>query len=221
MKTSQRIFVFLIVLIPAVLANAQSDRDLEQTCRTEVARRLNMNRDRVDANMSGWTNGRAQVQWRGNNRNGYCQINRQMRIVDFRDLGMGNPRDDRDDDRDYRDSRWHSISDYPRVAVDTDGRGPFNLENQSYRIRRGYVNTRETPSVAFNCDGNFRVTFRGEIGQANSDREFVMRITSSDRGDARGMATFRLNPDKNEVEFISVRGRLNGRRFDGTFDRNR
>jgi len=47
-----------------------------------------------------------------------------------------------------------------------------------------------------------------------------MRITSSDRGDARGMVTFRLNADRNEVEFISVRGRLNGRRFDGTFDRN-
>ena len=221
MNTFQRIFVFFVVLFPAVLAVAQSDRDFEQTCRVEVSRRIDTDRNRVDADMSGWDNGRARVQWRSNNSNGYCLINRQMNIIDFRDFAQGNPRDDRrDDDWDDRDNRWRPISDYPRVAVDTDGHGTFNPDNQSLRIQRGYVNTRDTPSVTLRCERNYRVTFRGDVVKANGDSEFVLRITSSDRGDARGMVTFRLNADRNEVEFISVRGRLNGRRFDGTFDRN-
>jgi hypothetical protein len=170
--------------------------------------------------MSGWADGRARVQWRANNRNGYCLIDRRMNVVDFKESGRGGDDDRWDDDRDDRGNRWRPISDYPRLAVDTDGRGPLTRDSQTCRLKRGYVNTRETPSVTLRCQNDYRVTFRGDVVRANGDREFVIRITSSDRGDARGMATFRLNSDKNEVEFINVRGRLNGRPVEGTFDRN-
>lgn len=223
MRVFRGVFWSFFVLFLAISASAQSERELEQTCRVEVGRRLNLSRDGIKADMSGWSDNRARVQWRSNDRSGYCVIDRRMNVVDFKDSGRGgDERDDhrRDDDWDNDGSRWHSISEYPRLAVDTDGRGPLKVDNQTLRIRRGYVNTRETPSVALRCDRNYRVTFRGDVVQANGDREFVIRITGSDRGDARGMATIRLNPDRNEVEFINVRGRLNGRPFEGTFDRN-
>jgi hypothetical protein len=46
-----------------------------------------------------------------------------------------------------------------------------------------------------------------------------MDIRSSDRGNATGRATFRFNGSKNEVEFISVDGRMNGSEFNGSFNR--
>ena len=54
-----------------------------------------------------------------------------------------------------------------------------------------------------------------------SNREFTMIITGSDRGNARGQAQVRLNPDHNEVEMITVEGRLNRDDFNGKFNRNR
>jgi len=46
-----------------------------------------------------------------------------------------------------------------------------------------------------------------------------MRITRSDRSNATGTATFRVNGDRNEVESINVNGRINGRDFSGNFNR--
>ncbi|HEY1264934.1 MAG TPA: hypothetical protein VGF06_15505 [Terriglobales bacterium] len=223
MNTFRRIVPLAFLLSCTVLACAQSDRDYQQACRAEAARRLNLSRDRVDADMSGSDQGRVRVQWRGNGRYGYCLLDRRMNVVEFKDFGTdrnGRDGDRRDDDWDNDGGRWRPISEYPRLAVDTDGHGSFKRENQNLRIRRGYVNTRETPSVSLSCDKNYRVTFRGDMVQANGDREFVLRFTSSDRGDARGLAKFRLNSDRNEVEFISIRGRLNGRPVEATFDRN-
>jgi hypothetical protein len=63
------------------------------------------------------------------------------------------------------------------------------------------------------------MTFSGDITRQNGDREYVMDIRNSDRGNATGRATFRLNSSKNEVEFISVDGRMNNGDFNGSFNR--
>jgi hypothetical protein len=47
---------------------------------------------------------------------------------------------------------------------------------------------------------------------------FTMRITGSDRGDARGTAQARFNQDLNEVELINVR-RIGRDDFSGNFNR--
>ena len=224
MSTFHRILLCSSVVLFAVFASAQSDRDLESKCRNEAARRFNISRDSISAQMSGWDNNQARVQWRNNNRNGYCVIDRHMNVVDFKDFGQGgNDRWDNnagDNNRWDDDRRWTPISNYPRVKVDTDGHGSFTRNNESLRIKRGYVDTKGTPSITLSCEHDYRVTFRGDVVRQNGDREFTIRFTSADRGDARGMATFRLNRDKNEVEFISVEGQLNGRPVQATFDRN-
>jgi hypothetical protein len=48
---------------------------------------------------------------------------------------------------------------------------------------------------------------------------FTMRITGSDSGDARGTAQARLNSDRNEVETITVSGRMGRHSFTGNFSR--
>jgi hypothetical protein len=48
---------------------------------------------------------------------------------------------------------------------------------------------------------------------------FTIRITGSDRGSARGTAQARLNDDRNEVESITVNGRLGRDNFTGNFSR--
>jgi hypothetical protein len=112
--------------------------------------------------------------------------------------------------------------DYPRVRIDTSGDGSFNSRNAgSSSITRGWVDTSSgRPSVALSGDNNFRITFYGNITQANPDR-IVMNITGSDRGRASGRAEVRLNRDNNEVESISVNGNLQGGSFNGSFDRGR
>jgi hypothetical protein len=73
--------------------------------------------------------------------------------------------------------------------------------------------------VSLSGEHNFKITFRGEAVRSNGDREFTIRIRNSDHGDADGVATVRLNGDKNEVESINISGHLNGGRFDGMFNR--
>jgi len=84
------------------------------------------------------------------------------------------------------------------------------------------VDTREQPSVSLRGRNGFRITFYGEVIASDGDRELTLRITSSDRGDARGRASIRLNGDHNEVEWISLNGRMaDGGDMKAEFNRNR
>ena len=105
------------------------------------------------------------------------------------------------------------------VRADTAGRGTFNGDRQSERITRGWVETVGQPSVALSGDRDFRITFRVDITRTGRDGSYAFRIIDSDRGRASGTGTFRLNGDRNEVEFINVTGKLNGRNFNGNFNR--
>jgi hypothetical protein len=107
---------------------------------------------------------------------------------------------------------------YPRVKVDTDGRGSFNGMFNA-QIRRGWVDTRGEVQVGF-TGPNFRVMFYGQVESFDGDRQLTVRIYRSDRGDARGRAQIRLNRDRNEVEMITINGRNQGADFSGNFNRN-
>jgi hypothetical protein len=107
----------------------------------------------------------------------------------------------------------------PRVRVDTSGRGNYSARNRSGGITRGGVDTTGQPRVMLSDERNLRVTFWGDITRQNGDREFTMRITGSDQGNASGTATFRLNRDQNEVEYINLNGKMNGGSFNGNFSR--
>ena len=107
----------------------------------------------------------------------------------------------------------------PRVKVDTAGRG--SLSGGSFnnaRIDRGYVDTERQNSVGVRANGRV-VTFFGNIIDSRSDREFTMNITSSSEGRANGRAEVRLNRDRNEVEMISLSGRMDGSNLNGNFTR--
>lgn len=111
------------------------------------------------------------------------------------------------------------VPNYPRVKVDTSGRGTFNSRSTgNITITRGFVDsTGSRPSVSLR-GGNFMVTFYGVV--ENSDGGgFTMRITGSDRGDARGTAQARFNNDRNEVELIKLSGRMGRDSFTGNFGR--
>ena len=109
-----------------------------------------------------------------------------------------------------------SISNYPRVQIDTSGRGNFTSRNWgSANVTRGWVDTRSgRASVSLTGSNNFKVTFYGDVTDGG-DRRIVLRITSSNRGRADGRAEILLNGDKNEVQSISV----NGNNFNGNFSR--
>jgi hypothetical protein len=62
------------------------------------------------------------------------------------------------------------------------------------------------------------ITFYGVVERSDGGG-FTMRITGSDRGDARGTAQARLNRDRNEVESITVSGRVGRDSFTGNFSR--
>ena len=108
---------------------------------------------------------------------------------------------------------------YPRVRVDTSGRGNFNSSAVNIRVTRGFVDTTgQQPAVALRGN-DVRITLYGVIESSSSNRDFTMRITGSDRGKAQGRAQVRLNGDRNEVEMIMVNGRINGSNFNGSFNR--
>jgi hypothetical protein len=108
---------------------------------------------------------------------------------------------------------------YPRVRVDTSGRGNFNSRSAgNVKITRGFVDsTGSRPSVSLR-GGNFMITFYGVVERSDGGG-FTMRITGSDRGSAQGTAQARLNNDRNEVESITVSGRLGRDKFTGNFGR--
>jgi len=110
----------------------------------------------------------------------------------------------------------------PHVKVDTDGKGYFSSRNfRLDRLDRAFVDTKDQPSISLRGKNGARITLYGVVIDANG-REFTMRITSSDRGDARGRIQVRLNGDHNEVEWISINGYLeNSGEMNGEFNRNR
>jgi hypothetical protein len=110
------------------------------------------------------------------------------------------------------------IPNYPRVKIDTSVRGTYSSRSGSFNVTRGYVDSRGSrPSITLR-GGNFRITFYGVV--ENSDGGgFTMRITSSDRGNARGTAQARFNRDLNEIELINVNGRIGRDDFSGSFNR--
>jgi hypothetical protein len=57
------------------------------------------------------------------------------------------------------------------------------------------------------------------VERTDGNREFTMRITGSDRGNAQGSAQVRLNRDRNEVEIINLNGRMGRDNFSGNFGR--
>ncbi len=110
------------------------------------------------------------------------------------------------------------VGNYPRVKVDTPMRGTYNSRSGSFEIERGYVDSRGSrPSIMLR-GRNFRITFYGVV-ENSVGAGFTMRITGSDRGDARGTAQTRFNNDLNEVELINVSGRMGRDEFSGNFDR--
>jgi hypothetical protein len=111
------------------------------------------------------------------------------------------------------------IPNYPRVRVDTSGRGTFNSRAAgNIKITRGFVDsTGARPSVSLR-GGDFMITFYGVVERSDGGG-FTMRITGSDRGDARGTAQARLNRDRNEVETIILSGRMGRNSFTGNFSR--
>jgi len=111
------------------------------------------------------------------------------------------------------------VTNYPRVKVDTSGRGSFNSRFAgNAQISRGWVDSTGRPAVALS-GGNFRITFFGVVESSDGNREFTMRITGSDRGVAQGSAQVRLNRDRNEVEMINLNGRIGRDNFAGNFSR--
>jgi hypothetical protein len=109
-----------------------------------------------------------------------------------------------------------AISNYPRVRVDTGGRGSFDgrgIGNRS--VDRGYLDTQNArAAVGVSGRDGFRVMLYGEVVEAN-DRTIVIRINDSDRGRTQGRVEAKLNRDRNEVESIN----FDGRDFRGSFSR--
>lgn len=114
------------------------------------------------------------------------------------------------------------IPNYPRVKVDTPMRGVYSSRSVGgVNITRGYVDSRgPTPSITLRGNGNFSITFYGVVERSDGGG-FTMRITGSDRGDARGSAQARFNRDLNEVEIIIVSGRVGRDDFSGNFNRRK
>jgi hypothetical protein len=112
------------------------------------------------------------------------------------------------------------IPNYPRVKVDSPMRGLYSSRSVGgVNITRGYVDSRgPTPSITLRGDRDFRITFYGVVERSDGGG-FTMRITGSDRGDARGSAQARFNRDLNEVEIIIVSGRVGRDDFSGNFNR--
>jgi hypothetical protein len=208
------------------------EQRFEDICRRTAAQRLNTQGSTIQTRTGGVSNNRARIEWRIRKRvNGYCMINRDGNVVDFRQTndwngdnwsGGGGWNPGGGGGGSWDDDNWGgggNIITPPRIRADTSGRGNYSDGSQSVRITRGWVDTTGQPSVALSGEDNFKITFRGDVRNQSGDREFTMRITGSDRGEARGRATFRLNKDRNEVEYINVTGRFQQRQFSGSFNR--
>ena len=119
-------------------------------------------------------------------------------------------------DGNYQPDYGGSVPDYPRVAVDTSGRGSFSSKNMgSSNVTRGWVDTRgERNSVSLTGPNDFKITFYGDVIQAD-DRRMILRINMTNRGRADGQVEVLLNGDRNEVQSITV----TGNNFNGSFSR--
>ncbi len=111
--------------------------------------------------------------------------------------------------------------DYPRVRVDTAGRGDYSAPGfNSARIDRGYVDTgSDRVMVGLGGKDDFRVLFYGTVTRRVGDREYEIDINDSSEGPASGRGRFRFNPDRNEVEMIDIQGRMGRGQFTGRFNR--
>jgi len=150
---------------------------------------------------------------------GYCELSRNgKRIVRFETTPYRNGGREGGE----RDNTPPFTGSYAQVRVDTDGKGYFSSRRlRSDRLERGYVDTRDQTSVTLRGRNGFHITFYGEVIDSDGRSELTLRITSSDRGDARGRASIRLNPDRNEVEWISLSGRMaDGGEMKAEFNRN-
>jgi len=205
-----------LALATAGIAGAQQPRDYELRCRQEASNRLKANRDDITTGIQDTDGNNSRVSWTYRDRNGYCLIDSRMNIAEFREFsGADNNRRERT----APTAPAVPIANVPKVKVNTAGRGNFSGP-QTVKITRGWVDTKSgTPSISLSGEHDFKITFNGDLTRQNGDREYVVDIRSSDRGNATGRATFRLNSSKNEVEFISVDGRMNGSDFNGSFNR--
>jgi hypothetical protein len=112
------------------------------------------------------------------------------------------------------------VPNYPRVKVDTPMQGTYSSRSGSFNVNRGYLDSQgPTPSITLRGD-NYRITFYGVVERSDGGG-FTMRITGSDRGDARGTAQARLNNDRNEVEMIILDGRIGRDDFSANINRRR
>jgi hypothetical protein len=192
-------------------------------CQSRAASALRVSMSDVEVNPGGESErGRYILNWaarvdRGRREQGYCEIDRRDgRIVRFET----NPYNGGGGGGGYYPPPYSG--DYPRVKVDTDGRGYFSSRlMKTNRLDRGFVDTQEQTSVTLRGRDGFRITFFGQVIGSDGRREITLQITSSDRGDARGRASIRLNGDRNEVEWISVNGSIAGSDMRGEFNRNR
>lgn len=228
----------------AGLAPAQSSRNRDRAasaCRDAVAAKYNVDRNALEVkrgDSDDW-GGNATILFRGSRdgqqRTGRCTVDQNYRVTNIQldratsgggdssswgagsqgrpGWGGGGQRDQWAED--YRRT---PVTNYPRVRVDTAGRGSLN-NLQGGTVRRGWVDTRSgAPTVAIGERDSNRVTFTGDIIEV-SGRRMVMRINNSSAGNARGRVEFELNNDQNEVQTINVRATLNGRDVSANFSR--
>jgi len=191
-------------------------------CQGRAASALRVSMSDIDVNPGGEGNrGTFILNWearldRGHRERGYCEIDRRDgRVVRFETSPYGGG-----GDGGYYPPPYSG--DYPRVKVDTDGKGYFSSRvGKTNRLDRGFVDLRDQTSVTLRGRDGFRITFFGQVAGSDGRREITLQISSSDRGDARGRASIRLNGDRNEVEWISVNGWMAGGDMRGEFNRNR
>ena len=216
----------LLVCLVAFPSGADAQGRTVQDCRNNVADALGMNASNVQAAMGpDGENGNPVVEWEANlggrRIRGFCQTSRNGQVINTqlgvpRGGGFGGGFGRNDGGGFGRNTGGGAIF---SVRVDTSGRGNFSGMGQTVRITRGWIDTRNQPSVALSGEGDFKITFYGNVTGSSQDREFTLRITNSDRGNATGVATVRLNSDRNEVEYIKVDGRLGRTDFSGIFNR--
>jgi hypothetical protein len=202
--------ILTFALAAATLATAQQAQDSAARCRQEAASRLNANRDDINTTVQNTDRNSSRISWTYRDRSGYCVIDSRLNLTEFREFTG--------DDRRYSE-RTTPIADVPKVDINTSGTGNYNSD-EHVRITRGWVNTKQVPTVGLSGEHDFKITFFGNITRQNGPGEYVITIRGSNKGgNATGEATFRLNDSHEEVEFISLHGTLNGREFSGSFNR--
>lgn len=234
-----------LLAVPGVLLaqpnrGRMSPNEAERICRNEVQSRLNARGNDVDVIYQPEDSNRNNyhVDWRVNSRNnstrGTCDVDDNGRVRQFRNSGGGN--NGGNNGGGFGKGKGNGgfpgngggfpgnnpppgVSNYPRVRLDTSGRGTFNGRGITAKVTRGWVDTLGNTSVQLTGDKDFRVTFFGVVERSDGNRTFVLRITGSSLGNAQGTADVRLNGDRNEVEAIVVNGRINGDAFQAGFNR--